>query len=72
MYNFKIGDICEVNSPLSKKHGRQFEILGFIYDKEIDEMVGAYHALEVRYLNTNRKGTYRNSLDNIFVISHST
>lgn len=70
MINFKIGDICRINSPLQKKNGREFEILGFVYDKSCD-IPHSPCRLKVKYMDTNRKGTYGNSFDSLVVISES-
>lgn len=66
MVNFNIGDICRIDSPLQKRNGREFEILGFIYDKDDDYFPPC--GLKVKYLDTNRKGTYRNSFDSLTII----
>jgi hypothetical protein len=68
-FGFTVGNICRIDSPLQKRNGRTFEILGFIYDKDIDAMVGCPCGLKVKYLDTNRKGTYRNSFDSLTIIS---
>ena len=36
MFNFKVGDICRIDNPIQKRYGREFEILGFVYDKSCD------------------------------------
>ena len=66
MFNFKVGDICRINNPIQRRHGREFEILGFMYDKD-DEYFPPI-AMKVRYLDTNRKGTYDCSFDSLEVI----
>jgi len=63
MIDFKIGDICEIDNPLQKKNGRVFEILEFIYDR--DDSYFPPIGFKVKYLDTNRKGTYMNSFDSL-------
>ena len=70
MYSFNIGDICEIDNPLQKRHGRCFEIIGFVYDKSCD-IPYAPCKLKIKYLDTNRKGTYSNSFDSLKVIGES-
>jgi hypothetical protein len=70
MIGFKVGDICEIDNPLQRRHGRSFEIIGFIYDKFCD-FPHAPCKLKIKYLDTNRKGTYNNSFDSLRVIAES-
>jgi hypothetical protein len=70
MIGFKIGDICEIDNPIQRRHGRSFEIIGFIYDKFCD-FPHAPCKLKIKYLDTNRKGTYNNSFDSLRVIAES-
>ena len=63
-----IGEIYRIENPLQKKHGREFEILGFEYDKDIDEINHYPCKLKVKYLDTNRKGTYSNSFDSLVLV----
>jgi hypothetical protein len=66
MFAFKVGDICTINSPTQRMDGRQFEILEFIYGDGNDYFPPI--GLKVRYLDTNRKGTYMNSFDSLEVV----
>jgi hypothetical protein len=70
MINFNIGDICRIDNPIQKRHGREFEILGFIYDKSQD-YPHAPCKLKIKYLDTNRKGTYNNAFESLEVIAES-
>jgi|TARA_R110000851_G_C13006212_1_gene558820 hypothetical protein len=70
MINFNIGDICEIDNPLQKRHGRSFEIIGFVYDKSCD-IPHAPSKLKIKYLDTNRKGTYTNAFESLKVIGES-
>jgi len=63
-----IGEIYRIENPLQKKHGRELEILGFEYDKDIDEYNHVPSKLKVKYLDTNRKGTYSNSFDSLVLV----
>jgi len=67
-FDMKTGDIYRIDNPLQKKHGREFEILGFVYDKDIEELNDHPYKLLVRYLDTNRKGTYSNSFDSLVLV----
>ena len=71
MNTFKTGDICKIDNPIQKRHGREFEILGFVYDKHIDLMNNYPCKLKIKYLDTNRKGTYNNSFESLEVIGTS-
>jgi len=71
MVNFNIGDICRIDNSLQKKHGREFEIIGFVYDKTLDMHNHFPCRLKVRYLDTNRKGTYSNSFDSLVKVGES-
>ena len=64
----KIGEIYRIDNPAQKRHGREFEILGFEYDKSIDEINHVPDKLQVRYLDTNRRGTYSNSFDSLVLV----
>jgi len=70
MINFNIGDICRIDNPIQKRHGREFEILGFVYDKFCD-YPHAPCKLKIKYLDTNRKGTYNNAFESLEVIGES-
>ena len=63
-----IGEIYRIENPLQKKHGREFEILGFEYDNDIDEYNHVPSKLKVTYLDSNRKGTYSNSFDSLVLV----
>ena len=64
----EIGEIYRINNPAQKRHGREFEILGFVYDKHVDEIHHVPYKLNIRYLDTNRKGTYSNSFDSLVFV----
>ena len=70
MFNFKVGDICRIDNPIQRRHGREFEILGFVYDKSCD-FPHSPCKLKIKYLDTNRKGTYHNSFELLEVIGES-
>ena len=70
MTNLNIGDICRINNPIQRRHGREFEILGFFYDKSCD-FPHSPCKLKVKYLDTNRKGTYSNAFESLEVIGES-
>ena len=66
MFIFKVGDICRIDSPKQRRNGREFEILEFIYDRDNDYFPPI--GFKVKYLDTNRKGTYYCSFDSLEVV----
>jgi len=70
MNTFKTGDICKIDNPIQKRHGKKFKILGFVYDKSCDYPHSPCK-LKVKYLDTNRKGTYNNAFESLEVIGTS-
>ncbi len=55
-YEIRIGSQYQINSPTSKKHNRIVEVLDYIYDK--DDTFFSPCGVKIKYLDTNRKGTY--------------
>ena len=55
-YEIRIGSQYQINSPTSKEHNRIVEVLDYIYDK--DDTFFSPCGVKIKYLDTNRKGTY--------------
>ena len=69
-FGFRHGDICRICNTLQKCHGRKFIILGFQYNKSIDQLNKHPCGLNIKYLDTNRRGSYLNSFDSLKIVGY--